>query len=105
MKLRMTAIERHIAGSRRDAVLDAETTVNMQQQVDQQLFGTDDPPGGVGLPQRNAAEASQRAGDLVNMRPGLPLGREMHLMGSHVLPAQAVRRAAETTTEPGDGTR
>ncbi len=32
---RLTAIERHLAGVRRDAVLDAETTVNVQAQVDQ----------------------------------------------------------------------
>jgi predicted trehalose synthase len=31
---RLTAIERHLAGVRRDAVLDAETTVNVQAQVD-----------------------------------------------------------------------
>lgn len=30
----LTAIERHLAGVRRDAVLDAETTVNVQAQVD-----------------------------------------------------------------------
>jgi hypothetical protein len=30
---RLTAIERHLAGVRRDAVLDAETTVNVQAQV------------------------------------------------------------------------
>ena len=31
---RLAAIERHLAGVRRDAVLDAETTVNIQDQVD-----------------------------------------------------------------------
>jgi hypothetical protein len=31
---RLTAIERHIAGVRRDAVLDAESMVNVQDQVD-----------------------------------------------------------------------
>ena len=31
---RLTSIERHLAGVRRDAVLDAETTTNVQAQVD-----------------------------------------------------------------------